>query len=29
MILLVFAANRAARTAVFAARLDRHRALAA
>ncbi|WP_025156576.1 hypothetical protein [Leifsonia aquatica] len=28
-ILLVFAANRAARTAVFAARLDRHRALAA
>ena len=29
IILLVFAANRAARTAVFAARLDRHRALAA
>jgi hypothetical protein len=29
ILLLVFAANRAARTAVFAARLDRHRALAA
>lgn len=29
VILLVFAANRAARTAVFAARLDRHAALAA
>jgi hypothetical protein len=29
IILLVFAANRAARTAVFVARLDRHRALAA
>ncbi|GIT79856.1 hypothetical protein LLS1_15250 [Leifsonia sp. LS1] len=29
IILLVFAANRAARTAVFAARLDRHRAFAA
>ncbi len=29
IILLVFAANRAARTAVFAARLDRHAAVAA
>jgi hypothetical protein len=29
IILLVFAANRLARTAVFAARLDRHAALAA